>query len=192
RGGGVLHARHSSGVGRLAPAALTELTSAGAPGMLGPRVHALHSEGAVLMVRTRRRLVPALGALTLAAGLGLVGAGPALAGGPGQGQGPGSGGGPGECRLAGSTLTFTGAPEPDLTETFTTYADTAGEWTGADSTYSIPLKGNTILWVFSDTFLGEVAEDGSRPLDSPFLNNSFVMQDRRGELSTITGPDDTS
>ena len=144
------------------------------------------------MVRTRRRLVPALGALTLAAGLGLVGAGPALAGGPGQGQGPGSGGGPGECRLAGSTLTFTGAPERDLTETFTTYADTAGEWTGADSTYSIPLKGNTILWVFSDTFLGEVAEDGSRPLDSPFLNNSFVMQDRRGELSTITGPDDTS
>ncbi len=144
------------------------------------------------MVRTRRRLVPALGALTLAAGLGLVGAGPALAGAPGQGQGPGSGGGPGECRLAGSSLTFTGAPEPDLTETFTTYADTAGEWTGADSTYSIPLKGNTILWVFSDTFLGEVAADGSRPLDSPFLNNSFVMQDRRGELSTITGPDDTS
>src|SRR5690606_26118820 len=144
------------------------------------------------MVRTRRRLVPALGALTLAAGLGLVGAGPALAGGPGQGQGPGSGGGPGECRLAGPTPAFTRAPRGDPTATATTYAHPAGEGTGGAPADPTPLKGNTILWVFSDTFLGEVAEDGSRPLDSPFLNNSFVMQDRRGELSTITGPGDTS
>lgn len=142
------------------------------------------------MVRVRRRLPAALGALTLATGLGLVGIGPALAGGPGHG-----GGGPGHgnsCRLVDSTLTFDGAPEPELTEAFTTYGNTAGEWTGGDSTYSIPMRGGKIAWVFSDTFLGEVAEDGSRPLDSPFLNNSFVVQDRRGDLTTVTGPDDTS
>ena len=81
-----------------------------------------------------------------------------------------------ECRLVDSTLTFTGAPEPELTELFTSYGDAAGEWTGGDSTYSIPMRDGDNVWVFSDTFLGEVADDGSRPLDSPFLNNSFVVQ----------------
>lgn len=132
------------------------------------------------MVRTRH--VPSLfGAAALVAGLGLVVASPATAG----------GGGP-DCRLVEETLTFVGAPEPELTESFTTYANTAGEWTGGDSTYSIPMRDGRLVWVFSDTFLGEVADDGSRPLDSPFLNNSFVVQDRRDRLSTVTGPGDTS
>lgn len=137
------------------------------------------------MVRARR-LHSTLGITALIAGIGLLGAAPATAGG---GHG---GGGHGECRLADSTLTFDGAPEPELTEMFTTYANTAGEWTGGDSTYSIPMRGGTVAWVFSDTFLGEVADDGSRPLDSPFLNNSFVVQDKRDRLSTVTGPDNTS
>jgi len=134
----------------------------------------------------RARPIPTvLATVTLLAG-GLVVASPAVAGGGG-----GSGGGPG-CRLVDSTLTFTGAPEPELTELFTDYGDTGGEWTGGDSAYSIPMRGGKNLWVFSDTFLGEVADDGSRPQDSPFLNNSFVQQDRRDRLTTITGPDDTS
>lgn len=141
------------------------------------------------MVRARR-LRTGIGVTALVAGLGLVAASPAAAGG---GHGHGQGGGNGDsCRLVESTLTFDGAPEPELTEMFTTYANTAGEWTGADSTYSIPMRGGKIVWVFSDTFLGEVADDGSRPLDSPFLNNSFVVQDRQGQLSTVTGPEDTS
>lgn len=133
------------------------------------------------MVRARR-LPVILGAAVLTsglAGLGLVSVPPAQAGGD-------------SCRLTDSTLTFDGAPEPELTELFTTYGNTAGRWTGGDSTYSIPLRGGDIAWVFSDTFLGEVADDGSRPLDSPFLNNSFVVQDRRDELTTVTGPGDTS
>ncbi|GAB2617279.1 DUF4185 domain-containing protein [Pseudactinotalea suaedae] len=139
------------------------------------------------MVRPRR-LHTALGVTALVAGLGLLGAAPATAGG-----GHGHGGGHGDsCRLVDETLTFTGAPEPELTEAFTSYGNTAGEWTGGDSTYSIPMRGGQIAWVFSDTFLGEVADDGSRPLDSPFLNNSFVVQDRRDNLRTVTGPDQTS
>lgn len=138
------------------------------------------------MVRARR-LHSALGITALIAGLGLLGAGPAAAGG-----GHGHGGGSGECRLADATLSFEGAPDPDLTELFTSFGNTAGEWTGGDSTYSIPLRGGKTAWVFSDTFLGEVADDGSRPEDSPFLNNSFVIQDRRDRLTTVTGPEQTS
>lgn len=141
------------------------------------------------MVRTRPASI-LLGATALVVGLGLTAAPPATAGG-GHGHGGGGHGGD-QCRLADETLTFDSAPEPELTETFTRYGDEAGEWTGGDSTYSIPLRGGRTAWVFSDTFLGEVAPDGSRPLDSPFLNNSFVVQDRRGDLSTVTGPDQTS
>lgn len=132
------------------------------------------------MVRTRP-LPILLGAAALVAGMGILSTPPAEAA-----------DGDDSCRLTESTLTFDGAPEPELTELFTTYGNTAGRWTGGDSTYSIPLRGGDIAWVFSDTFLGEVAEDGSRPLDSPFLNNSFVVQDRNDELTTVTGPGDTS
>lgn len=59
-------------------------------------------------------------------------------------------------------------------------------WTGADSTYSVPLRDGTTAWIFSDTFLGPVEADGGRPLSTPFLNNSIVLQDG-GNLTTITG-----
>ncbi len=56
----------------------------------------------------------------------------------------------------------------------------------------MPLGKGKTGWFFSDTFLGTVNPDGSRPTDSPFVNNSVVVQDRRGDLTTITGgtPDD--
>src|SRR4051812_40307123 len=56
------------------------------------------------------------------------------------------------------------------------YSDTGKGWTGADSTYSVPLPGGRTAWVFSDTFLGPVNPDGSRPTTTPFVNNSFVIQ----------------
>jgi hypothetical protein len=34
-------------------------------------------------------------------------------------------------------------------------------WIGADGNYSIPLGGDTTLWLFSDTFVGKV-KDGKR------------------------------
>ncbi|WP_051393140.1 DUF4185 domain-containing protein [Glycomyces arizonensis] len=74
----------------------------------------------------------------------------------------------------------------ELTERFGTYGDTAGRWTGADSAYSIPLPDGSVAWLYSDTFLGEVDEDHGRPLDSPFIHNSIIVDDE-GELTTHTG-----
>lgn len=74
----------------------------------------------------------------------------------------------------------------DLTRLFGDYADTAGAWTGADSAYSVPLPDGRTAWLYSDTFLGTVNPDGSRPIDSPFIHNSMIIDDG-GELITVTG-----
>lgn len=100
--------------------------------------------------------------------------------------GHGHGHGHGQCSLADATLTATASVDRRLTEKFTDYAETGGAWTGADSTYSLPLQGGKIGWFFSDTFLGTVNPDGSRPTDSPFVNNSIVVESRKG-MQTITG-----
>lgn len=47
-------------------------------------------------------------------------------------------------------------------------------WIGADGDYSIPLGGDTTLWLFSDTFVGKV-KDGKR-LDACMINNSIALQ----------------
>jgi hypothetical protein len=78
------------------------------------------------------------------------------------------------------------ASEPHLTQAFTQYGNTGGGWTGGDSTYSVPLPGGRLLWLFSDTFLGTVGPDGSRPADGPIVNNTFVEQ-RRDRFRTIHG-----
>ncbi|MEU8249786.1 DUF4185 domain-containing protein [Nonomuraea sp. NPDC048916] len=80
-----------------------------------------------------------------------------------------------------------------LTNLFTNYGNDNGrldDWTGADGTYSLRLPSGQELWVFSDTFLGQVNADGSRPPvveeggTTVFLNNSFAVE-RDGRLSTI-------
>jgi hypothetical protein len=54
-------------------------------------------------------------------------------------------------------------------------------WTGADGTYSYPLKDGGVLWSFSDTFFGPVI-DGKR-VDFTMVNNSQIVQ--RGEDLTF-------
>ncbi|MET0860130.1 MAG: DUF4185 domain-containing protein, partial [Microbacterium sp.] len=76
--------------------------------------------------------------------------------------------------------------DTELTEKFGEYGDTAGRWTGADSAYSVKLPGGKIAWIYSDTFLGTVNADHSRPLDSPFIHNSIIIDDH-GTLTTYTG-----
>ncbi|MFI6736136.1 DUF4185 domain-containing protein [Nonomuraea sp. NPDC050451] len=80
-----------------------------------------------------------------------------------------------------------------LTSLFTNYGNDNSrldDWTGADGTYSVKLPSGKELWIFSDTFLGRVNTDGSRPPvvgeggDTVFLNNSFAVE-RNGKLSTI-------
>jgi hypothetical protein len=65
-------------------------------------------------------------------------------------------------------------------------ATTARGWTGGDSTYSVSLPDGRIVWLFSDTFLGPLRADGTRPTTSTLVNNSFVVQDGAG-LTTVHG-----
>jgi len=74
----------------------------------------------------------------------------------------------------------------ELTDHFGRYGDTAKRWTGADSAYSVKLPDRRTAWIYSDTFLGVVNPDHSRPLDSPFVHNSIVVDDN-GKLTTYTG-----
>lgn len=74
----------------------------------------------------------------------------------------------------------------ELTQLFGDYGDSGAGWTGSDSAYSVPLPDGGIAWLNSDTFLGSVNEDHSRPMDSPFIHNSIVV-DRGGSLTTYTG-----
>ncbi|WP_277049863.1 DUF4185 domain-containing protein [Ruania albidiflava] len=90
------------------------------------------------------------------------------------------------CELVDAQIASAATPAADLTELFTDYADTGAGWTGGDSTYSIPLRDGRDVWVFSDTFLGPVNADGTRPESAPFINNSFVVQEGT-ELSTAHG-----
>jgi Domain of unknown function (DUF4185)/Domain of unknown function (DUF5005) len=76
--------------------------------------------------------------------------------------------------------------DAELTDRFSEYGDTAGRWTGSDSAYSVELPDGRIAWIYSDTFLGEVNESHGRPLDSPFIHNSIIVDDD-GALTTYTG-----
>ena len=58
-------------------------------------------------------------------------------------------------------------------------------WTGGDATYSIALPGDRTLWLFGDTFIGQVKADRSRSSLS-LINNSLVVQDG-AEFTTFYG-----
>ncbi|WP_194410851.1 DUF4185 domain-containing protein [Microbacterium cremeum] len=94
--------------------------------------------------------------------------------------------GTGDCELVDSTITATAAVDQARTAAFTEYGDSGAGWTGGDSTYSLELEDGRQAWFFSDTFLGPVDDDLGRPLSTPFLNNSIVVDDG-AVLSTVTG-----
>lgn len=86
-------------------------------------------------------------------------------------------------------------PEPAYVEVnaapetaFNDYAMTAAfpEWTGGDSTYSVKLPDGRILWIFSDTFLGPLKSDGTRPITAQLINSTFVIQNGT-RFTTVTG-----
>src|SRR5919198_465167 len=62
-------------------------------------------------------------------------------------------------------------------------------WTGGDGALSVPIGNGRTLWIFSDTFLGTVNPDGSRPADSPFVHNVLAIQDG-GCVTTYYGGTD--
>lgn len=83
-----------------------------------------------------------------------------------------------------------GTSPQQLQTMFESYGDAADatQWSGADGTYSVPLPDGRVAWLFSDTFLGPVNADGSRPPNARFLHNSMVAQNG-SILTTIVGPD---
>lgn len=133
--------------------------------------------------RARTLLASALAAAGIAA---VTGAVPANAQ-AGASAGPVCGGRPAPTFAQGTKNTA-------LNDKFTAYGNDntrLDDWTGADTTYSLKLSDGRIVYAYSDTFLGKVNADGSRPLvtdeggTTPFLNNSFVVQSTAGRLSTV-------
>ncbi|MFG1764909.1 fibronectin type III domain-containing protein [Micromonospora parva] len=70
---------------------------------------------------------------------------------------------------------------------FTQYGDAGGHWTGGDRTFSVLLPDGRLAWLFSDTFLGSVNADGSRPSNSPMVHNTLVVQDGTTLTTTLHG-----
>lgn len=91
------------------------------------------------------------------------------------------------CDLVDGTLSATTTVDAARTEQWAQYGDTSGEWTGADSTDSLELEDGSLGWFFSDTFLGDVAPDGSRPTTAPFVNISIVVEQGGVLADTIVG-----
>ncbi|HKS98483.1 MAG TPA: hypothetical protein VJT31_03045, partial [Rugosimonospora sp.] len=74
-----------------------------------------------------------------------------------------------------------------LSALFTRYAATTRDgWTGGDSTFSVRLPDGRTLWLFSDTFLGPLNRNGTRPTGAEMVNNTFVVQDG-DQLTTVYG-----
>lgn len=63
-----------------------------------------------------------------------------------------------------------------LTQQFAEYGNTSGAWSGADSTVSVRLPDGRTAWLFSDSMIGPVNADFSRPKSTPMINNSMVVQ----------------
>ena len=75
-------------------------------------------------------------------------------------------------------------PDKELNEVITDehfnslFIRKGGGFTGGDGTYSVKLPDGRSVWIFGDTFLGQVEEDGSRKkMDPIYIRNSFVIQD---------------
>lgn len=75
----------------------------------------------------------------------------------------------------------------DLNAMWNAYGDQGGHWTGGDETVSVKLPDGRTAWLFSDTFLGEVNPDRSRPQSTPLVHNSIVLQSGNTLGPTLIG-----
>ncbi|MFF1741650.1 DUF4185 domain-containing protein [Streptomyces mirabilis] len=82
-----------------------------------------------------------------------------------------------------------------LTGEFARYGDDASrvdDWTGGDGTHSVRLPGGRVLWLFSDTYLGQVHGPPNpvgesyawRDTSAPLVRNSAVVMSKDGRLET--------
>lgn len=94
------------------------------------------------------------------------------------------------CDLLTQTWTAQAQTDAALANEFARYGNEEDGWSGGDSTYSVPLSSKRTAWLFSDTFVGPVNEDGSQPLDTGFVNSSMVVQHKGYIQRTVTGGTD--
>ncbi|MER5691772.1 hypothetical protein ACWDBO_14875 [Streptomyces mirabilis] len=82
-----------------------------------------------------------------------------------------------------------------LTGEFARYGDDASrvdDWTGGDGTHSVRLPDGRVLWLFSDTYLGQVHAPPNpvgesyawRDTSAPLVRNSAVVMAKDGRLET--------
>ncbi|ODH51566.1 hypothetical protein GX48_02235 [Paracoccidioides brasiliensis] len=97
------------------------------------------------------------------------------------------------CTEAEPPLAEDVTPHANPEELFNSYAADPNNhgWTGADSTFSVKLPDGRLLWLFSDTYLGPLNCDGTRPTSTRMINNCFVAQSGN-TLTTITGGSETN
>lgn len=91
------------------------------------------------------------------------------------------------------------SPDAKLTDSFAAYGDDetrADDWTGGDGTHSVQLPDGRLLWLFSDTYLGQVHGPPNpvgesyawRDTTAPLVRNSaVVMRDGKPQL-TLPAP----
>ena len=75
-------------------------------------------------------------------------------------------------------------------EVFTSMWDSHGGdggWTGGDRTRSIPLPDGSVLWLFGDSYLGQVNADRSRYVLTAMPNNTMVVQDGTSLTTLLRG-----
>lgn len=92
------------------------------------------------------------------------------------------------------------AADTGLNAEFTRYGDEgtrADDWTGGDGTHSVRLPDGRVLWLFSDTYLGQVHGPPNplgewyswREASAPLVRNSAVVMAPSGRLeSTLPAP----
>src|SRR5919204_4033926 len=94
------------------------------------------------------------------------------------------------CGPASSDAPTAWVDEP-LHNLFAAYGDDPqpGHWTGADTTNSVLLPDGRDVWIFSDTFLGNVNPDGTRAPwpETPLVNNTDVIQQDGQLVRTLYG-----
>ena len=86
--------------------------------------------------------------------------------------------------------TVTATPDNAFQAMFESYGNDntlLDDWTGADGALSVVLPDGRVVWDFSDTFLGLVNADGSRPGGQPFINNSMIVQHNGALAQTLHG-----
>jgi hypothetical protein len=89
-----------------------------------------------------------------------------------------------------SAFAPTATPDADLNAVWAAYGNDntrTDDWTGGDGTYSVRLPGGRVVWMFSDTFLGTVNPDGTRPGGTRMINNDYVIQRGDALVRTIHG-----